>query len=101
MSKKEYEVRIPAITLQFEAKDKKDAIKKAKESLKVLMDKVIMKPENWKEKDAEDEINELKQALRKQVSELKDVISNAPFSESNRRALWIIHDIEKLLKEEK
>jgi len=44
---------------------------------------------------------ELKQKLRKQISELKDVISNAPFSESNRRALWIIHDVEKLLKEEK
>jgi len=52
MSKKEYEVRIPAITLQFEAKDKKDAIKKAKENLKVLIDEVIMKPENWKEKEA-------------------------------------------------
>ena len=44
---------------------------------------------------------ELKQKLQKQISELKDVISNAPFSESNRRALWIIHDVEKLLKEEK
>ena len=44
---------------------------------------------------------ELKQKLRKQISELKDVISNAPFSESNRRALWIIHDVEELLKEVK
>ena len=42
---------------------------------------------------------ELKQKLRKQISELKDVISNAPFSESNRRALWIIHDVEESLKE--
>ena len=55
MSKKEYEVRIPAITLQFEVKDKKDAIKKAKENLKVLMDEVIMKPENWKEKEVKSE----------------------------------------------
>jgi hypothetical protein len=54
----------------------------------------------WLE-DAQKELLELKQKLRKQVSELKDVISNAPFSESNRRALWIIHDVEKLLKEEK
>lgn len=44
-----YEVRIPAVAMRFEAKDKKDALKKARQNLKEIADVLLKKPEFWRE----------------------------------------------------
>jgi hypothetical protein len=54
----------------------------------------IRNPLVVKLEDVEQTVVEIKQ----KVSKLKEVISQAPYSELNRRALWIIKDIEKCLE---
>jgi len=45
----DYEIKFPAFAMRFKAKDKKDALKKAKQNMKALMDAFLMNPKYWKE----------------------------------------------------
>jgi hypothetical protein len=47
--KKDFVIEIPAMTLQFEAKDKKDAMKQARDVMKNIIPKILMKDEYWTE----------------------------------------------------
>lgn len=47
-----YEIKIPAISIQIEAKDKNGAMKEARYVLKKIVVDQLMKSKNWKEKSS-------------------------------------------------